>query len=338
MPISRWSQLGLLAVALFVAGLFSLTAAAGPPSREVHPLPTQAPVQVSVTLNVVEISDVRDKDQEFDVELYLYQTWQNPALAGGEEREIPMAGQWMPNEELIGARAIKRETDGTLEIFEDGTVRHTQHIWATLAVDFDLRSFPFDEHALPIRVESYSYSADELSFVAAEASGASDEPRVAKGWHLEQVQTDVQLQDYPEENTQYSSFVEEVGVSRGSGYYLWKVVLPLVLIISMSWSVFWIEPTQLGPQMGVAVTTMLSVVAFNFAIANTLPKISYVTRMDLFIVMGYMFVFSAFVENLVVHTLCRRDNVEAADRLDRRCRMAFPAVFGAALVAFLAWP
>jgi hypothetical protein len=65
-------------------------------------------VQVSVTVNVVETSEVRDKDQEFDVELYLYPSWQVPALVGAEEREIPMKGQWMPNEELIGASSAVR--------------------------------------------------------------------------------------------------------------------------------------------------------------------------------------------------------------------------------------
>lgn len=337
--LSRHRSVLVLALTALLCLLLPSTASAGPPGREVHPLPGPAPVEVSIWLNVVEVSDVRDKDQEFDVELYIYQSWHARALAGGEEKQsLPISGNWTPNEEFIGARAIKRESDNTLEVFPDGTVRHTQHVWATLAVDFDLHKFPFDRHPLPLRVESYSYPANEVVFVHAQDEATGDRPKVTQGWKLQAVESRVELEDYPEEDTQYSSYVHELVAARASSFYLWKIILPLCLILSMSWSVFWIEPKNFGPRMSVAVTTMLSVVAFNFAIANTLPKISYVTRMDLFIVTGYVFVFGAFLENLAVHVLGRNDKNTTAARLDRRCRMAFPAVFALVLLAFLTWP
>lgn len=327
---------------LFACFLAPLAAEAGPADRSVRPLPGPKPVRVTASLNLVEVSGIRDREQELDVELYLYQSWEDRSLVRSSTasglRTMSVGKHWIPNEEFIRTHAIKRESDGTFTVAPDGQVRYAQHVWVTLSADFDLRRFPFDEHVLPISLESFSYPAAELEFVATDRSVSSENLRVVEGWRLQEIRTRVERQLYPEENTRYSRFVAEIVVKRESGYYLWKIVLPLVLIIAMSWSVFWMDPRQLEAQMAVSVTSMLAVVAFNFAIADMLPKISYVTRMDVFIVLGYVFVFGAFVENLVTHVLCRKDRFQAADRVDQRCRLFFPAVFFVQLALFLVWP
>lgn len=323
-----------------IFGPLPLEAASG--QSGARPLPGPKPIRVEARLNLVEVSGIRDREQELDVELYLYESWMDTTLAGSSTaagpRTMPIGRHWIPNEEFVRTHRIKRDSDGTFTVDPDGTVRYAQHVWVTLSADFDLRRFPFDEHVLPISLESFSYPATELEFVQTKESVSSESLRVVEGWRLQEIRTRVERQLYPEENTRYSRFVAEIVVQRESGYYLWKIVLPLVLIIAMSWSVFWMDPRQLEAQMAVSVTSMLAVVAFNFAIADMLPKISYVTRMDVFIVLGYVFVFGAFVENLVTHVLCRKDRYDAADRVDQRCRLFFPAVFFVQLLLFLVWP
>ena len=40
--------------------------------------------------------------------------------------------------------------------------------------------------------------------------------------------------------------------------YISKIILPLLLIVGMSWLVFWIDPELAGPQISIAVTPMLT--------------------------------------------------------------------------------
>jgi hypothetical protein len=41
------------------------------------------------------------------------------------------------------------------------------------------------------------------------------------------------------------------------GDYILKYIIPLFLIVAMSWVVFWIAPSETGSQLSVAVITML---------------------------------------------------------------------------------
>ena len=38
-------------------------------------------------------------------------------------------------------------------------------------------------------------------------------------------------------------------LKRRSDFYIWKVVVPMLLVVLMSWSVFWIDPVNIGAQL-----------------------------------------------------------------------------------------
>ena len=65
--------------------------------------------------------------------------------------------------------------------------------------------------------------------------------------------------------------------------YVLKIILPLFMIVAMSWIVFWINPEQAGTQIGVATTSMLTLIAYRFMVGGTMPPVPYLTRMDYFI-------------------------------------------------------
>ena len=119
---------------------------------------------------------------------------------------------------------------------------------------------------------------------------------------------------------------------RITAYYIWKVILPLCLIVAMSWAVFWINPAQFGPQIGLSATSMLTLIAFIFATTNMVPKLGYFTTLDLFIIGSTILVFLALLQSLTTSYLVSMGHVKLATGGDRICRFAFPLVF----VAFAA--
>jgi hypothetical protein len=82
------------------------------------------------------------------------------------------------------------------------------------------------------------------------------------------------------------------------GFYVWKVIIPLMLIVAMSWSVFGVSPSQ-------------------FALVGTLPRLAYFTILDRFIVGSTILVFLALVEAVI-----------AVHQMDNLSRIAFPIAFG----------
>jgi hypothetical protein len=93
----------------------------------------------------------------------------------------------------------------------------------------------------------------------------------------------------------------------------------------MSWTVFWIDPTNGGPQISVAVTSMLTLIAYRFAIGSEVPKLPYLTRLDGFILAGSLLVFLSLIE--VMLTDQTRDRQPDGSCPDYRSSMphSFPA-------------
>ena len=121
-------------------------------------------------------------------------------------------------------------------------------------------------------------------------------------------------------------------------HYIWKVILPLVLIVIMSWAVFWITPTDASPQISIAVTSMLTLIAYRFAIDNQLPRLQYTTSLDAFILMSTVLVFFSFIEVLVTTILENQKRNRLAITIDRSCRVIFPVIFLLASMSIFVHP
>src|SRR5437762_5670846 len=71
----------------------------------------------------------------------------------------------------------------------------------------------------------------------------------------------------------------------------------------MSCAVFSIDPVTSNSQISIAVTSMLTLIAYRFAIDNQLPRLPYTTNLDAFILMSTVLVFFSFIEVLVTTIL-----------------------------------
>ena len=137
---------------------------------------------------------------------------------------------------------------------------------------------------------------------------------------------------------QYSGYAFEFTARRNVSYYILKVILPLVLIVMMSWSVFWTEPTNSNTQFSIAVTSMLTLIAYRFAVDTQLPRLPYMTRLDAFFLISTLLVFLSLIEVLVTTILDNNQQVARAKKLDRYCRVIVPAIFIIASIAIFAHP
>ena len=78
-------------------------------------------------------------------------------------------------------------------------------------------------------------------------------------------------------------------VIRDYNYYIFKICLPILLILSVAWSALWLSPKEIETQVTITVVCLLSLIAYNFIIDKDLPKLSYLTFMDKFILTSYFY-------------------------------------------------
>jgi cadmium resistance protein CadD (predicted permease) len=106
----------------------------------------------------------------------------------------------------------------------------------------------------------------------------------------------------------------------------------------MSWTVFWIDPIHANSQISVAVTSMLTLIAYRFAVDSQLPRLPYMTRLDAFILTSTLLVFFSLIEVLVTTILDNNQQTERAKKIDRYCRAIFPVIFVVASIAIFVKP
>ena len=81
---------------------------------------------------------------------------------------------------------------------------------------------------------------------------------------------------------------------------------------------------------------MLTLIAFQFALASTLPRVSYLTVMDVFVFGAAVLIFLALVAAVLTGVLLVAGKDELARRLNYHGRWLLPLAFSG-LVAWICW-
>jgi len=234
---------------------------------------------------------------------------------------------WHPQLEIINSGAMSSRSDNTLAIGADGQVSKQTRIKGDFTTPLDISEFPLDEQLLRLEAMSIRYATDELVLNVDERWTAQREKMTIPDWIVGTISASVGEYYAPQPDRRYSLYALEIPVKRQHEYFIYKLILPLSMIIIMSWSLFWIHPGQVAPRMGVAVTSMLTLIAFQFAMGDLLPRVSYFTVMDQFILGSSALVFFALVEAVLTSYLAMEEKKALGRRINRIARIAFPLAF-----------
>jgi hypothetical protein len=279
--------------------------------------------EVAVGIIFDGLYNVDEKNGTWDADYFLYEAW------------TPMPG-FLPQTEIVNE--LSRQSSQFDEtVVRDGKCVRSRRIHSTLHTRYDLRRFPFDEQKLVIDIADAEFDSSDLAYAPAPwhleydedardelvAWNIADKP----GWTL----TQRAFSSSPGAPT-YPHAVITVAARRRVGFYLTRFFLPLLLIVAVAMTVFWIHPEDLNSQIGIGVTCLLAVIAFQFAQSTSLPAVAYLTFADRVYAICYFAIALALVESIWGNTLVRRGRHADADKLDRVCRWAFPGGI-AALVA-----
>ncbi len=303
------------------------------------------PTIVGVGFHVNDIRGIDPVDNEFEFRGYIRVLWCDPRIAFdpqaegqservfmGEQAEHELRRMWFPAGYPVNGVGEVAASERILRIRHDGTVKHSINVRVPLATHFDLRRFPFDRQTLELQIESFAWDRDHLQFVHDDSiSGFSEEIAIPE-WNIEAVAGSVIEVAVMESDTPFARYILEIEIARKPGFYLWKVFLPLVLIVALSWSVFWMTDERFSNRSRISATGVLTIVAYQFAFAKDLPRIGYLTLLDQIMIGSFVLLAVTVVESLLVDRANSTDPLKA-HRIDRTSRWLFPAVYAAMLAA-----
>ena len=105
-----------------------------------------------------------------------------------------------------------------------------------------------------------------------------------------------------------------IELERKHGYYIFKVILPIVLILIVCWSVVWIDPREIEARLTITIVCLLSLIAYNFVIDEELPKLEYLTVMDWIVLTSY--VYATLPNFLSIYSFKNKSNSILTSKVD----------------------
>ena len=181
---------------------------------------------------------------------------------------------------------------------------------------FDFSQFPFDEQTLKIKIlsDTQSTSDPNINWPKGNASVFFVTPDIGAfiglekykqknilkelGWSIisTNILSDVITEkDYfdPYLNKTYDKYENTIDliieIKRNSAHSLFKIIVPVFLILCVAWSVLWIPTYKLDARLTTSIVALLALIAYNFVFEGDIPKLDYLTDLDKFILLSYIF-------------------------------------------------
>jgi hypothetical protein len=291
------------------------------------------PDEILVRAVLLDIAEIDDRQQVFTADVFFEMGWQDARLVADDEegnalRTVPLDEIWYPSLTIINNRGLDFLLPEVATIDRQGNVMIRQRIVGPLSVDLELRDFPFDKQRLPIEVVSYQYSDSEIAFAKSSEMAARLGDLSGSGWTYSMLEPAPFIYSIDDSGRGGSGIVFAVMAERESSYYIFTLALPMTLILFLAWMTHWLPVDIIPPRMGMASATVFSLIAFGVSFRLTLPKIAYLTDADRFVLYSTLLVIVSLAIAVTTARWATTDRKEAAARLSKRARLAFPFLYG----------
>ncbi|KAM8878882.1 glycine receptor subunit alphaZ1-like isoform 4-T4 [Spinachia spinachia] len=275
------------------------------------------PVNVSCNIFINSFGSIAETTMDYRVNIFLRQQWNDPRLAYAEYPDDSLDldpsmldSIWKPdlffaNEK--GAHFHEVTTDNKLlRIFKNGNVLYSIRLTLTLSCPMDLKNFPMDVQTCIMQLESFGYTMNDLIFEWQENGSV----QVAEGLTLPQFllkdESDLRYCTKHYNTGKFTCIEVRFHLERQMGYYLIQMYIPSLLIVILSWVSFWINMDAAPARVALGITTVLTMTTQSSGSRTSLPKVSYVKAIDIWMAVCLLFVFSALLEYAAVNFVSRQ--------------------------------
>ena len=311
------------------------------------PNPPAKPTRVQCAILIVDIVDIDDVNESFEAEIAILATWQDPRLAFDAEAEktdvklfqdsyqfAEVFSGWWP--QLLILNEVGRDDPKavTLKVYPDGTVRYFEQRNATLETPMDLHDFPFDTQRLRTSMIPFGCTTDEVLLEVDPRYQFATDDYVSRerdvnvsGWDLQGLTMEVNETHVATgpSKTCFSRMVTTIHLQRQSWQLVWEILFPLMVLVSVVWSIFWVEIDSLADRLNISFIGVLTIVAYQFVVVENMPRMSYLTFTDSVLLVSFLMMAVTVPQSLFIHSLVRKGKQQKATRIDRKCRWAFPS-------------
>ena len=212
---------------------------------------------------------------------------------------------------------------------EDGSKYQIMRIESRFVHPFTLADFPLDAQQLTLLIEDTTYPVHQLVYVPDTADSGFGDMLKIPGWEITNWTMDSQVHNYGSQlgelgsalATDYSVLRYALNIERLANFFLWKLLLPLLIVLVAHWCTFLINPTMVEIRTAMPSTALLTTVFLQQSYTSMLPEVGYLVLMDKIYVVAYLLIITTLAYTIVSAVWVHNDEASGALRAKRLDRL-----------------
>ncbi|XP_046574090.1 glycine receptor subunit alpha-2-like isoform X2 [Haliotis rubra] len=273
---------------------------------------------VGVQVYVLSIDSVNEQSMDYSLNVYLRQRWVDPRLqyinfSKTDWLELDtkiMQKVWVPDtffrNEKKGAFHEVTVPNRLMHLYRNGTIYYSMRLSITLSCHMRLEKYPLDVQKCPILIASYGYTMENIVYdwVQHKPVDFNDNLELPQ-YTLQEHNLGNCTKTYKETGS-FSCVRADFILKRDVGFYIIQVYVPSILIVILSWVSFWLDIEAIPARISLGVLTVLTMTTQSSGARASLPRVSYVKAIDVWMSTCLFFVFASLLEFAYINVLARR--------------------------------
>ncbi|CAJ0567448.1 unnamed protein product, partial [Mesorhabditis spiculigera] len=286
--------------------------------RGQHPEnPDGEPVLVTISLLISNIRSVSEINMDYSLEIFFRETWRDSRLAYGPNdfnkgfhkaraglqtiislHESYADFLWRPDTFVPNAINSKTPRDDSFthrslyRLTDNGTVITSRRISLVVECSLDLTRYPFDKQLCKLGLESYGYTANQITYNwAVDKNPFEMYPIKLPDFEIEKAYATKRVVDYT--TGSYTRLYACFLFSRSAGYCYLQLIVPSVAIVITAWLSLWRESESSFEDM---ITILMSIIFLLYSYNSVMPRVSYIKAMDIYLGVCFSIAFLALIK------------------------------------------
>ncbi|XP_016662970.1 glycine receptor subunit alpha-4-like [Acyrthosiphon pisum] len=270
------------------------------------------PTIVYFHVTVLSLDSINEESMTYVADIFLAQSWRDQRLRLPENMSEDyrildvewLHDIWRPDCFFKNAKKVTFHEmsipNHYLWLYHDKTLLYMSKLTLVLSCAMKFESYPHDTQICSMMIESLSHTTHDLVFI-----WNMTDPLVVNP-DIELPQLDISNNITTDCTIEYSTgnftcLAVMFNLRRRLGYHLFHTYIPSALIVVMSWISFWIKPEAIPARVTLGVTSLLTLATQNTQSQQSLPPVSYVKAIDIWMSSCSIFVFLSLMEFAVVN-------------------------------------
>ncbi|NOX63619.1 MAG: hypothetical protein GXP42_16975 [Chloroflexi bacterium] len=300
------------------------------------------PIPVKIGIRLQQITNVDQKAENFDAVATLRMEWIDPALAFSPDtcdcqfklftansfnQFIQEAeGKW-PEFTLFNQQGNRWVQNRAVVVYPTGRAIYIERFTTTFqAPDFNFKQFPFDIQHFFIRVDSLFPAEFYVFENDAEFTQIGDQLGEEE-WYIVESSASVTT-TIATTQALSSRYSFDFNMRRHLNFYIFRIFIPLLLIILVSWITFFLK--DYNKRVDVTSANLLLFIAFNFTISDDLPRLGYLTYLDTLLTTTFAISVFVVLFNVALKRLEQAEKTGFVQTVDNYTIWLYPVAYLAA--------